>query len=403
MRGYVLAICGVFLFASGIYLGAVANVASVQDKVAQQTIVGLPQFTQSAPKSVDANLFWTVWNMVQQKSVKGPQNESSLFYGAMEGVVASLDDPYSVFFRPEITKEFIADLAGTFEGIGAEIGKKDNQLQIVAPLPDSPAEKAGLKAGDNIVKIDKTESAGLSVDEAVRLIRGKKGTPVTLTIYRSGEQDVRQVTITRAPIDMVTVAFERRPDGIVYARIAHFNEQTEKRFEAVIKEVQKGQAKGLIVDLRNNPGGFLDVAVNLTSEWLEPGAGVVKEQFHDASKNREYHATGAHRLRTVPTVVLVNGGSASASEIMAGALQDHKKATIMGMTTFGKGSVQDFQEFEDGSSLKLTVALWLTPIGRTINEKGVEPDVKVEVKPEEQKPGEDLVLQKAVEYLQNKK
>ncbi len=392
---YIKVIVGIVIFAAGVYAGAVGNVGGIQERVVQRELTNLDALSDGLKEQVDAELFWTVWNLVQQKYAGGKQTDVDLFYGAIEGVVASLDDPYSIFLEPEITQQFVDDLSGSFEGIGAEISKRDGRLVIVAPLAGSPAEAGGLLAGDVIATIDGEDASPLPLDEAVRRIRGKRGTDVVFEIYREDAEDLIDITITRAPIELVTVAMEEWDNGVVYAQLAHFNEQTLDKMEPVIKAALDDGATGLILDLRNNPGGFLDVAVDLSSEWLAAGDVVVKEDFSNGKDDLVYTSTGKHRLADVPTMVLVNGGSASASEILAGALQDHQKATIIGQQTFGKGSVQEFQTFSDGSSLKLTVAKWLTPNGRSIDEEGVIPDEIVE----DLGPGEDLAVEKALELL----
>ncbi len=408
ISGYVKAILVIFIFAAGIYLGAVTNIGNIQEKIVDQVngqqLIGLERFAQGFSEEVDAQLFWEVWDLVQEKYAKGPQDELNLFYGAIEGAVASLEDPYSVFLKPEITKQFVADLSGTFEGIGAEIGKRQGRLLIVAPLPDSPAEKAGLESGDIVVTIDGEDAGPLPLDEAVRRIRGPRGTDVEFEVFRESTDELLDISVTRAPIDIPTVDYERRDDGVVYARISHYNNVTLQKFEPVIHEAVKSETKGLIIDLRNNPGGFLDVAVAMTSEWLEDDQVVVKEDFYNGEgRDQEYKSNGKHRLAGVPTVVLINGGSASGSEIMAGALQDYEVAQLIGTTTFGKGSVQDFQTFSDGSALKLTVAEWLLPNGRNINEKGIDPDILIETEEDilamELGEVEDAILAKALEIL----
>ena len=396
VNAYMKTIIAIILFVAGVYAGAVTNIGNVQEHVASRTLTNIDGFTSNLKHNVDATLFWQVWDLVQKKYVGGEQNDIDLFYGAIEGVVASLDDPYSIFLEPEVTKLFVSDLSGSFEGIGAEIGKRDGRLVIVAPLLDSPAERAGLQSGDVIVTIDGEDATPLPLDEAVRRIRGEKGTVVAFEVFREGEDDLLDISVTRQPIELTNIVLEQREDGVVYAQIAHFNEQTMSKFEPVIAAATKDGVKGLVIDVRNNPGGFLDVAVDLSSEWLANGDLVVQEDFNaGAGEDREYTASGAHRLIGVPTVVLVNGGSASASEILAGALQDHGKATVIGQQTFGKGSVQEFQTFPDGSSLKLTVAQWLTPNGRSINDEGIVPDEVIE----DGELDEDVVLDRAVELL----
>lgn len=334
-------------------------------------------------KDVDFKLFWDVWNKVQQKSLQKPIEDSNLFYGSLEGLVASLKDPYSVFLRPQLAARFSQDLSGSFSGIGAEIGIKDDVVTVIAPLPDSPAEKSGIQSGDKIIEIDGVDTSGFSIDEAVNRIRGTKGTVVKLTLWRKGVDKPFKVDITRDTIVIKSVVWKMKDNNIAYLKIAHFNQDTSELFDQAIRQIILKNPRGLILDLRNDPGGFLDTAVRVASEWIQSGD-IVKERFSDGHEET-YQSNGTHRLVDMPTVVLVNQGSASASEIVAGALQDYNKGKLIGQKTFGKGSVQDYEEFNDGSALKLTIAEWLTPKGRHINKIGVEPDEAVEDVPVDQK------------------
>lgn len=329
---------------------------------------------------LDFNEFWTVWQTIRERYVRQPIDEKAMFYGAMEGVVASLGDPHSVFLEPKAAEEFTKELSGKFEGIGAEIGIKKNQLLIIAPLPDSPAEKAGLLAGDEILAIDGQDASGLTLDAAVGRIRGDKGTVVKLHIGRKGKDKPLVFEIVRDTIAIRSVRLERTksPKGkrLAILKVTHFNGDTVNRFLEAVGQAQSEETDGIILDLRNNPGGFLDAAVRMPGEWV-PGEIVVSERYSDGSKE-EHRSSGRGRLKDLPTVVLVNGGSASASEIVAGALQDYGKAKLIGTQTFGKGSVQDLIDLKYGASLKLTIAEWLTPKGNNINENGIAPDYVVE-------------------------
>ncbi|MFA6988441.1 MAG: S41 family peptidase [Candidatus Gastranaerophilaceae bacterium] len=313
-----------------------------------------------------------------------------MFYGAVRGMVASLGDPYTVFMDPKISEEFSNDLAGTFEGIGAEIGIKDDVLTIIAPLADMPAEKAGLLAGDKVLEIDTVSTAGIAIDEAINKIRGPKDTEVKLLIAREG------VVVKRDKIVIKSVTTEKK-DDIFIVRISSFNDDTEKLFNEAVVKIIEANPKGIILDLRNNPGGYLDTAIEVSSEWIEEGLVVIEK--YSEEKKIEHLARGRARLSGFPTVVLVNQGSASASEIVAGALQDYKFAQIVGKKTFGKGSVQTLTNLEDGSSIKITVAKWLTPLGRSINDEGIEPNEDVEFKIEDYEAGKDPQLDKALEIL----
>lgn len=347
---------------------------------------------------IDFNLYWSVWNTLKDNYVdKGKLDDQTLFYGALKGMVAAAGDPYTVFMDPKDNKQFEDDLAGTFEGIGAEIGLRNDIITIISPLNDMPAAKAGLKAGDQIFAINGTTTANIGVDEAVRQIRGPKDTSVTLTIFREGERSTKDYTITRGIIIIKSIKTEMRSDGLYVISVSAFNNDTESLFRAAVNEAVAKKPKGIILDLRNNPGGYLDTAVDMASEWVEEGP-VVIEKFSDSRQNK-YLTTGSAKLKDIPTVVLINEGSASASEIVAGALQDTGKAIIIGEKSYGKGSVQSVIGLEDGSSVKITIAKWLTPKGLSINDQGITPDQKVEIKIEDINKGQDPQMKKAIEVL----
>ncbi|KKR91707.1 MAG: Carboxyl-terminal protease [Parcubacteria group bacterium GW2011_GWC2_42_12] len=352
-------------------------------------------------QDVDFNLFWNVWDLLKEKYVdKDKLDDKKLFYGALKGLVESAGDPYTVFMEPKLAQEFASDLAGTFEGIGAEIGKKNEVITIIAPLADMPAEKAGLKSGDKIYAIDGQSTAGLAVDEAVSKIRGPKGTEVTLTIFRDGFEQPKDFKIIRQVILVKSVRTEMRDDGIFVVIITNFNDDTSTLFKQAVQKAVAANPKGLILDLRNNPGGYLETAIDVASEWIDKGI-IVTEQFSPEKKN-EYLNRGRARLKDFPTVVLVNQGSASASEIVAGALKDYKQATIIGKKTFGKGSVQTLEDLQDSSSVKITVAKWLTPAGYNINGQGIAPDIEVDLTADDYEKNKDPQMDKAVEILNKK-
>ncbi len=376
----VLGVVMFFLaFGIGVFVGQATDLEKelVADTggVDVRKIVNL--YSNSRSEEVVFDQFWNVWKMVSDKYVDRPVDEVQLFYGAIKGMVASLDDPYSVYMPPKNAESFAKDLAGEFEGIGAEVGIREGRITIIAPLPGSPAEQAGVLPKDVIMAIDGTDTTDMELPDAVSLIRGEGGTQVMLTILREGEGDLIDIPVTRDTITVPTVAWEMKENNIAYLRISYFNQETWSEFDKAVKEITLESPRGVILDLRSNPGGFLETSVNVASEWLAPDTLIVSE----GSVDREYHefyAKGKHRFRDYPTVVLVDNGSASGSEIVAGALQDHDAATVVGMQTFGKGSVQDFEVLPDGSALKLTIARWYTPLNRQIDGQGIEPDVTIE-------------------------
>ncbi|MEK7541648.1 MAG: S41 family peptidase [Patescibacteria group bacterium] len=351
--------------------------------------------------AADFNLFWEVWSHLEDKFVdRGKINRDQMVYGAIAGLARSLKDPYTEFLPPAESKQFQEDIRGAFGGIGAEIGIRKGILTVIAPLKGNPAEKAGIKAGDKILKVDDTATVDLALDEAVRLIRGEPGTSVRLTILRDSVERAKEYTITRDIIKVQIVSTEARPDGIFVIKLNHFTESAAYEFRKAVQEFFNSHSKKIILDVRNNPGGFLTVAVDIASWWVPAGETVVRERHADASEEI-YRSSGYGVLAAVPTVILVNEGSASASEIVAGALRDHKAIRLVGAKTFGKGSVQEVVQLPHAASLKVTIAKWLTPKGSEIDGKGLEPDVKVELpeSPKEGEEGKDLIFEKGIEVL----
>ena len=323
------------------------------------------------------NLFSEALDIIQKNYVEEPGSEE-LVRGAIKGMLTSLD-PHSTFMTPDMYKEMQIDTKGEFQGIGITIGIRDGILTVIAPIDDTPAFRAGILAGDKIVMIEDTPTKDISLMEAVKLMRGPKGTKVTISIVREGEPDPIKFTITRDIIPLHSVKVKEIDPGIGYVRITQFQQNTSTDFANALKKVrkEKGSAfKGLVLDLRNNPGGLLNSAVEVADIFIESGP-IVTTKGRLVSQNTSFPARSKGTEPEYPIVVLVNGGSASASEIVAGALQDYRKAIIIGTTTFGKGSVQTIYRLGDGSGMRLTTARYFTPSGRSIQATGIEPDIIV--------------------------
>jgi carboxyl-terminal processing protease len=337
-----------------------------------------------APISIsDAKLkvFAQALSLIEQQYAE-PKTTKDLVYGAIQGAVGTLD-PHSSFMTPEEFRELQIETKGKFSGIGIEIALKDRTLTVVSPIEGTPAYQAGLKSGDQIIKINGASAKNITLMEAVKMIRGPKGSKVTLTINREGFKQPKDVVITREIIPIHSVKARILDDGIGYVRITNFQDSTDRDLGAYLKKMKQRLVpfKGLILDLRNDPGGLLEQAVRVSDEFLKSGL-IVYTEGRSRNQNMRFYARPNEegKLANTPIVVLVNEGSASASEIVAGALKDQKRALIVGTKSFGKGSVQTIIPLDDGSALRLTTALYFTPSGVTINEKGIQPDVVVEDK-----------------------
>lgn len=384
-----LIVCFVIIFSAGFWIGKTQVICKV-----------------CPPEKVDFSLMWQVWDELQQKFVSPEKlDPQKMVYGAVAGMVKALGDPHTVFFNPEDTKKFKEDVSGRFEGIGAEIGEKKGQIQVVAPLEGTPAEKAGLRPGDIIVKVNDTMTSDLTVDEVVSLIRGAHGTEVTLTIFRSDWKTPKEIKITRAVIEVpsLKLEFKGSNDEIAYLKISQFSQNLESDFTVAAIKILNSQAKKIIVDLRNNPGGYLEVSQEVAGWFLQKNQIVVTEDFGDKAEQIIYRSEGSSKLLNYPIVVLINKGSASASEILAAALRDNRGAKLIGETSFGKGSVQQLEDLQGGSTVKITVAKWLTPKGNLIDGVGLEPDVKVERTDKDYEEGKDPQLDKAIEIINGMK
>ncbi len=352
-----------------------------------------------AQNSIDRNLqvlsqaYYFITNNYVEK-VDG----KNVSYKGIEGMVSSLNDPYSYFMRPEDYKAMGEEFQGSFEGIGVEIGMNENkQIVVISPIDDTPAQKAGLKTGDIIIKVEDKSTEGMNLDQVSSLIRGPAGTKVRLTIQREGEKNPVEITVTRAVIRLLTVSSKLLDDNIGYIKIKAFREPTTSELNNALDQILPKAKKGIILDLRNNPGGLLSSAIEVASFFIQKGTVLYAE---DRNGNREQYDIIPNLYRVkVPMVVLVNEGSASASEIVAGALQDYKRATVVGTKTFGKGLVQSVVQLADGSAISLTVQRWLTPKLRYIHKDGIKPDIQLDW---DQK-GTDIQLERAKEVLLGKK
>ncbi len=330
------------------------------------------------------------WDIILEDYVDRDSFDSStLSQGAIRGMAEALDDPYTSYLDAESYQLGISSLEGKIEGIGAQVTIEDEQLMIIAPITDSPAAKAGIRAGDRILEVNGESTSGMSLAESVLRIRGPKGTSVRLLILHQGETEPELIDITRAEIELSSVRFEMRGD-IAYINITHFSENTDEELTPVIRNIAQGVATGIILDLRSNPGGLLQTVVDVTSHFIKEGVVVYVVDNQGERTALTVRSTAA--TTDLPMVVLVNGFSASGSEVLAGALQDYERATIAGTITFGKGSVNVLRQLKDGSGLYVTTARWLTPNGHLIEGEGLRPDREFEIE------GEDAI-QWAIDYL----
>jgi len=335
-------------------------------------------------------LYETVLDLMKTKYI-GDIDYLSVLYGTIKGAVAGLGDPYTSFSTPEENSEFFNSLSGTYEGVGVEIEFVSDRLLVVSALEGSPAAIAGLQPKDEILAVDGQIVTGMTIIQAVSLIQGTRGSEVVLTIWRDGNGDPQDIKLTRQVVKVASVRLEIK-DDIATLRINKFGSDTEQLFNKAVARILSENAKVIVLDLRNNPGGFLDVGVKVANEFL-PGGMIVEERFKDG-KTTPFSADGSGKLKDLPIVVLVDAGSASAAEIVAGAIRDNKRGQLVGENTYGKGSVQEVEEFSDGSALKITVAHWFTPSGTSISEGGLKPDIVVKSSKEG-----DAQLDKAISEL----
>lgn len=361
----------------------------------------VPPQQSAVPMDADFSLLWGVWNTIEEKyRDSGTLDRQKLVQGAAEGVVKALGDPYTVFLKPDDAKKFSQDVAGTFFGIGAELGYKKG-IVVIAPLEGLPAQKAGIKAGDKIMKINGESAIDMTVEDAVTRIRGEKGTKVILLMAREGQDALIEFTVTRDLVKVATVEWSRKTNEVFYIKINNFFGNVETDFANAVKEAQAGGMKKLVLDVRNNPGGLLDASISIASQFIPKGKLVVSADFGAGKHKDDFTSYGGGALEKMPVVVLINGGSASAAEILAGALKDTRDISLVGEKTFGKGTIQEVNRLAGGASLKVTVAQWLRPSGNPIDGHGIDPDSAVSFTDEDKNAGRDPQLEKALQIAQS--
>jgi carboxyl-terminal processing protease len=389
---FTLVILGVFFL--GLYVGH-------SNRPEIEKVFSLINKDPQVDTKADFAPFWKVWNIINEKSPEASKiSDQARVYGAISGLVSSLNDPYSEFFSPDEAKMFQDDIAGNFSGVGMEVGIKDKILTVISPLKDTPAYNAGIKSGDKILKIDTKVTSNLSIDEAIKLIRGKEGTTVTLTIFRYGEREPREIKIVRGTIDVPTLETKQRDDGIFIITLYSFSENSANLFREAIHKFVDSNSNRLILDLRGNPGGYLDAAVDIASWFLPAGKTVVIEDYGGNTKQNVYRSKGYNLFHNkLKFVILIDGGSASASEIVAGAMQDNGIAKLVGEQSYGKGSVQEVVDVTPDTILKITIAKWLTPNGTSISEKGLTPDYVVPMTQKDFDAKLDPQMDKAVQVI----
>ncbi len=403
--GYILALfLAVATFFSGLYVGEKGSVFG--------KTVRLSSFISSSEADTSSNAdlseFWEVWKLLDEKFVSASTtldvSDEDRIHGAISGLVGAYGDPYTVFLPPAEAERFGEDISGNFSGVGMEVGLRDGLITIISPLPETPAERAGLISGDVIVKIDGQSTEDMRIDEAVRIIRGEKGTTVSFEIFREGDVEFRTIDVVRDNIDIPTVKTEKVNDTYIIA-LYSFNAISESKMQEAIESYKNSGATKLIIDLRGNPGGFMQSAVDIASFFMPTGKIVVREQSGVGGEDKIFRTRNRQVQEFTPQnlVVLVDGGSASASEILAGALKDHGVATIIGDQTFGKGSVQELVELDDGASLKVTIARWLTPNGVSISDGGLAPDILIKRTPADREAEKDPQKDAALRFMAGEK
>ncbi len=393
----IVVVLGLVLVASGYWMGW-----DIGQKNTKRIVVsGATNLMPDASTTADFSVFWQAWQDINDNYLRNPSTtDQAKMYGAISGLVGATGDPYTEFFTPADSKQFQENITGDFGGIGAELGvNASGTLAVIAPLAGTPAAQAGLKPEDEILAVNGSSTDSMSVDDAVNLIRGPIGTKVTLTIFRDGWAKPQDFTIARATIQVPTVKFEMKGD-IAHITLAEFTQDADGAFYQALEQALNHNAKGIVLDLRNDPGGYLEVAVDISGYFLKPGSQVVREVGRTVP-TQNFTASGSGALDTMPMAVLIDGGSASAAEILSGALHDDRNIPLVGAKSFGKGTVQQLFNLSDGSSLKITVAHWVLPSGRILDHDGLVPDYPVALTDQDIKNGNDTQLAKALEIVQD--
>ena len=409
VRGKKSNVLGIFLallLAVGSFFSGIQVDNLIQKEEQTASLFSFFGVSPMAPTNEEADLsqFWEVWKLLDEKFIAASSTETlsseDKINGAIEGLVATYGDPYTVFLPPVESAAFAEDISGNFSGIGMEVGLRENVVTVISPLPDTPAERAGLVAGDLILKIDGESTEGMQIDEAVSRIRGEKGTSVLLSVYREGDLEIKEISVTRDTISIPTVVTET-VDGVFIIRLYSFNAISEMKFQEALREYIESGSDSLVLDMRGNPGGYLQSAVSIASFFLPTGKVVVRESYGGNEEEKVYRSQGRTMREFAPKkmVVLVDNGSASASEILAGALKEHGVATVIGVDTFGKGSVQELIPLPDGSSVKITVARWLTPEGVSISDSGLSPNIIIKRTPQQRLDNVDPQQEAAIKFI----
>ncbi len=381
-------------FAAGLYIGyssqpAIAKINSVLNKE--------PAFASP----VDFEPFWKVWNLIDEKYPEEVSDQEKI-WGAIQGLASSVGDPYTVFMPPSESADFRDEIDGEFGGIGIEMGMKDGLVTVISPLKDTPAYNAGMQAGDIIIKIDSTTISNMTLDEVASIVKGEPGTPIKITVIRTGVDEPIEFDIKRAVISVPILESEYLKDEDVFViSLYSFTSNAPVLFQGALRDFLNTKSENLILDLRGNPGGYLDGAIDISSWFLSSSQTVLREDFGDGTKEKVYKSRGydIFKSKDLDMVILVDEGSASASEIVAGALKENNVAILVGQKTYGKGSVQELLPVTPETSLKITVAKWLTPNGVSISEHGLTPDYTIDLTDEYYESGEDAQLLKAIELL----